>query len=163
SELLGGRRGDYAPVHPNDHVNRSQSTNDVYPTAVQVATMTAGAAALADFERLAEAFLARARAYAGAERPAPTCLQDALAVGIDATPGSHAHAIRRASRGLAGTLLALRGVPLGATAVGTGAGAPLGYRERVVARLGEETGLELAPAEDPHDALAHLDPLLAVA
>jgi aspartate ammonia-lyase len=163
AELMGGTRGTYDRVHPNDHVNRSQSTNDVFPTGMQVATMTAGAGTLRDFDHLASTFAERARGYAGIERLARTCLQDALPIGIDATHASQARAVERTAGELRGALDALASVPLGATAVGSGAGAPDGYRERSVALLAEETGLDLVPAPDGYDALAHLDPLLSVA
>jgi aspartate ammonia-lyase len=84
-------------------------------------------------------------------------------VTIDSTHASQARAIERTTASLSGALRALCAVPLGATAVGSGAGAPDGYRERAVAALGDETGLDLVPNEDAYDALSHLDPLLAVA
>ena len=163
AELLGWTRGTYDHVHPNDHVNRSQSTNDAYPTGLQVAAMATGAAALRDFEHLAASFADRAQQYPGVERLGRTCLQDALPVSIDATHRSHAHALERTTSELSEALSALRSVPLGVTAVGSGAGTPEGYRERAVALLGEETGLELVASPDGYDALAHLDPLLRVA
>jgi aspartate ammonia-lyase len=84
-------------------------------------------------------------------------------VPIDDSYRGLAHAIRRTAAGLETALDPLHGVALGATAVGTGFGAPEGYRARAVAYLGEEVGLALEPAADLFDALAHLDPVLAVA
>ncbi|HET7119873.1 MAG TPA: lyase family protein [Solirubrobacterales bacterium] len=162
-EICGGTRGAYSRVHPNDHVNRSQSTNDVYPSALGLATMIVGRETVADFERLASAFAARAAAYPGAERLGRTCLRDSLPVSIEATHLAHAHALRRLAESLARALEELRFLPLGGTAVGTGAGAPDGYRELVVRLLVEESGVDLEPAVDLHDAFANLDPHLAVA
>jgi aspartate ammonia-lyase len=92
-----------------------------------------------------------------------TCLQDAVPLPIAAYHGAQATAVRRAAAEVERSIVPLLEVPLGATAVGTGLGAPPGYRERAVALLAERSGLPLRPAADPFDALAHLDPLLRVA
>jgi len=162
-ELLGGARGAYDRVHPNDHVNRSQSTNDVYPTALQLATIASGSEALVDFEHLAATFDERAAAHAGMERLGRTCMQDALPLTVETTHRTHATALRRTASGFGRALDGLRAVPLGGTAIGSGAGTPPGYSDRVVALLAEETGIDLTPAPDRHDALANLDPVLSVA
>ena len=162
-EILGGKRGSYALVHPNDHVNRSQSTNDTGPTAVQLAVMTAAAPVAAGLEAVAEALEAKAAEFAGLERLGRTCLQDALPVDAGAVHAGQARAVRSVAAVFGASLAPLHEVPLGATAVGTGFGAPDGYRERAVALLAEETGLPLAPSADLHAALAFLDPLVGVA
>ncbi len=155
--------GEGTRVHPNDHVNRSQSTNDVYPTALALAVLDAGATAVADAEHLQAVLAERAEAFRGLERLGRTCLRDALPVTIDATFRAHAYGVGRTAGALKVALSAMRQLPLGATAVGTGAGAPDGYGELILTVLSEETGLRLEPAADHHDALANLDPLLAVA
>jgi aspartate ammonia-lyase len=162
-EILGGARGAYELVHPLDHVNRSQSTNDVYPTALQVATIRAGARAVAALEHVRETLVAKAAEEKGRERLGRTCLQDALPVPLAAGLTAAASGLGRTAAGIGIALAPLRRVPLGATAVGTGAGAPEGYRELAVELLAEETGLPLEPSEDPFDALANLDPYAAVA
>ncbi len=162
-EILGGVRGAYDRVHPIDHVNRSQSSNDVYPTAVHCAVLGRGAETVEALEGVAAALAEKADETRGIERLGRTCLQDALP--LDASDGHAAQvtAVGRTADNLASALLPLREVPLGATAVGTGAGAPDGYRELAVRFLTEETGLALRPSTDPFDALAHIDPLAAVA
>lgn len=163
NELLGGARGTYRPVHPNDHVNRSQSTNDVVPTALSLAVLRAGRETTAGLDHLRATLERKADEGEGLERLGRTCLQDALPLGVAETHRAQAHALARTTADLGAALAALRAVPLGATAVGTGLGAPPGYRERAVALLAEEAGEPLEPSADPFDALAHADPYLAVA
>jgi aspartate ammonia-lyase len=162
-ELLGGRRGRYARVHPNDHVNRSQSTNDVYPTALQLAVLRAAEPAVEGLEHLAATCAGRAEAFGDLPRLGRTCLQDAVPLTVRDTHAAQATAIRRCAAALREAADGLRHVPLGATAVGTGIGAPPGYRERAVRYLAEEAGLRVVPTADPFDALAHPDGHLAVA
>ena len=163
NELLGGSRGTYEPLHPNDHVNRSQSTNDVYPTGLQIATIEVAARAEASFEHLALALEHQAESVGDLERMGRTCLRDALPVPAAPVHRSQAAAIMRTTRDLAGAVEPLHVVPLGATVVGTGFGAPAGFSERAVAHLAEETGLALAADPLPYDALAHHDQYVAVA
>ena len=163
AELLGGVRGAYDRVHPNDHVNRSQSTNDVYPTAVQLAVIVAGGRAVVDFDHLASAFERKASEYAGLERIGRTCLRDALPMRVDATHRRQAHAIARTTKDLHRALADLHEVPVGATVIGTGFGAPSRYRELVIPALSDEAGIQLTASENPFDAMSHADPLLAVA
>ncbi|MFN8188745.1 MAG: lyase family protein [Gaiellales bacterium] len=163
NELLGFARGAYDPVHPNDHVNRSQSTNDVYPTALAVAVVEAGAGALSGLAHLWAALEAKAAELGELERLGRTCLQDAVPLTVRDTHLAQAHALGRTSADLRAALDGLQAVPLGATVVGTGLGAPRGYRGLAISLLAEETRLPLEPARDPFDALAHLDPYLRVA
>ncbi len=162
-ELLGEPRGTYRRVDPHDHVNLSQSTNDVYPTALQIAVVRAGREAVGMFAGLAATFGRKADAYAGLERLGRTCLQDALPVPIDGVHRAQAAAITRLADGLGRALDELLSVPLGGTAVGTGDGTAAGYREEVVGRLADETGLALRRSADTLDALAHFDGYLDVA
>lgn len=159
----GAPLGAYAPVHPNDHVNRSQSTNDVYPTALQVAVLRAGARALRGVERLRASFEGAAERSGDMERLGRTCLQDAVPLSVRETHRAHAHALARTSASLRRGLDDLLAVPLGATAIGTGIGAPEGYRERAVVALADLTGFALSPSPDLFDALANLDAYVGVA
>jgi aspartate ammonia-lyase len=163
AEILGGRRGGYEVVHPNDHVNRSQSTNDVYPTALQIAVVNKSRQADEGLRYLAASIRTGAARAGALVRLGRTCLQDALPVGVGATQNGEASALERTLRDLGSATDQLLEVPLGATAVGTGLGAPDGYRELVVGYLAEETGLALVPAGDAFDALAHTDEFVAVA
>src|SRR5205085_11416599 len=92
-ERLGGRRGDYLLVDPLDHVNRSQSTNDTYPTALNIVSIRLTTEAVAGLGILADRFEEQAAEYAETiERPPRTCKQDALPVGMRATHSTHAEA-----------------------------------------------------------------------
>ena len=162
-ELLGGTRGSYAHVHPNDHVNRSQSTNDIYPTVLALATIAVGREALAGVGQLAESLQRRADAAGDLERLGRTCLQDAVGLPVRQTHAAQAHAVLRTSEALERSLAALEAVPLGATAVGTGLGAPAGYREAALRFLAEESALPVRGAEDLFDALQNADPYVDVA
>ena len=162
-ELLGEPRGTYRRVDPHDHVNLSQSTNDVYPTALQIAVVRSGSRAVDALSGLAASFERKAAQLAGLERLGRTCLQDALPVPVDGVHLAQATAIERLAHALQRALDALLTVPLGGTAVGTGAGAAPGYRDVVVGLLAVETGLPLKRSEDTLDALAHFDGYLEVA
>jgi aspartate ammonia-lyase len=159
----GAPLGACAPVHPNDHVNRSQSTNDAYPTGMQVAVLRAGERALLGVARLRASFEAAAERSGDLERLGRTCLQDAVPLSVRETHRAHAHALARTSAALRRALAELHAVPLGATAIGTGIGAPEGYRARAVASLAELSGFPLLPSPDLFDALANLDGYVGVA
>ena len=159
----GSPLGTYSPVHPNDHVNRSQSTNDAYPTAMQIAVVRAATAAVATLRRLADSFRAAARREGDLVRLGRTCVQDAVPLTVAETHEAHAHSLDRVADGLAAAAGELCEVPLGATAIGTGVGAPPGFAVEVVAELAAVTGLPLVPSPDRFDALANLDPHLGVA
>ena len=163
NQLLGAPLGRYSPVHPNDHVNASQSTNDVYPTAMQLAVLAASGPLFASIEHLERLLEEKAAALGELERLGRTCLQDALPLPAASALRAQAHGFKRIRTDLEGAVDALRAVPLGATVIGTGFGAPDGYRQRVVGVLAEETQLELKPSDDLFDALAHLDGHVAVA
>jgi aspartate ammonia-lyase len=163
NELLGGARGTYDRVHPNDHVNRSQSTNDVYPTALALAAQIVGGETLERVELLEEALLAKADEAGEAVHLGRTCLQDAVPLRIADTHRGQAHALGRTADALASALSALLAVPLGATAVGTGIGASEAYRAAVLPLLAEETGLGVRPSPNLFDALAFNDVFFDVA
>jgi aspartate ammonia-lyase len=163
-ELLGDVRGSYRIVHPIDHVNRSQSSNDVYPTALSIATLTRGKETVAAFGHLADACEAKGREAAPELlRLGRTCLQDALPVSVRETHLSHAHGLRRATDDLRVALSNLRSLPLGATAVGTGFGAPTGYNTLAVEALADLTTMDLVVSESPMDSLQSLELYVAVA
>jgi aspartate ammonia-lyase len=162
-EMLGVRRGAYTAVHPNDHVNRSQSTNDVYPTAMSIACLRLGSRAVASCRRLAQAFHLKARQYRGRDHLGRTCLQDAVPLPIAATHTAQAHVIAGCADALESAVLALREVPLGGTAVGTGLGTPEGFARYASAALNSRTHLRLRPAGDLYTSMAFLPQYLAVA
>ena len=158
SELLGGERGTYEKVHPNDDVNMGQSTNDVFPTAIRLAALLRGLDLVAEMRRLAKALEAKAREFAGIAKSGRTHLQDAVPVTLGQEFGAYAEAVDHAADHIEEQFDALRGLGIGGTAAGTGLNAVRGYRERVVEILSELTGLDLRPAPDLFEAMQSMAP-----
>lgn len=138
-ESLGGRRGEYRMVHPNAHVNRNQSTNDVYPTACHVAIIQQWPGLRDRLEALCAAFEAQAVAGAGQPRIARTCLQDAVAVSFADLFGGYVTVLRRSARRVDRAVDTLHAVSLGGTIVGRAEDADKAYMEKIVPALGKVT------------------------
>jgi len=150
-------------IHPNDHVNASQSTNDTYPTAMALTIRELSDRPIRALTALAQALEDKAAEYDTTRRLGRTCLQDAVVLSVGQTHRSHATAIRRVAEGLRAATAELDSVPIGATVLGTGIGAPEGYTELCVQNLAEATGRQLSGSDDLVDALSHLDPYAAIA
>ncbi|HEV3485317.1 MAG TPA: aspartate ammonia-lyase, partial [Vicinamibacterales bacterium] len=148
SELLGGRRGEYTHVHPNDHVNMGQSTNDVFPTATRLATLAMLPDVLAAARELSDGLAAKSREFAGVLKTGRTHLQDAVPMTLGQEFGGYAANVAQAARELERTAEQLLELNLGATAVGTGLNAGDDYTKRAIGNLAKYTGLELRPAAD---------------
>ena len=151
-ELMGFPCGDYAELHPNDDVNRSQSTNDVYPTAVRMALMTDIQGLMTRLLDLAAAFEAKGRDFVGIAKLGRTELQDAVPMTLGAEMRAYGVTIREDVERLRATVGLLAEINLGGTAIGTGVAAPDGYREAVFAELAAISGLALKPALDLMEA-----------
>jgi aspartate ammonia-lyase len=147
-ELLGRRKGEYAKLHPNDHVNLSQSTNDVYPTASRIALLEAGSEVDAAMRQLQQAFRAKADEFSGVLKLGRTQLQDAVPITLGQELGCYAVMIEEDRRLLGATLELLNEINLGGTAIGTGIAAPPHYAVLVSARLADLTGRALVTAPD---------------
>jgi aspartate ammonia-lyase len=146
SELLGGARGEYRLVHPNDHVNMGQSTNDVFPTATRVALLL-GHAALVDSARaLAASLQARADDFAAVLKVGRTHLQDAVPMTLGHEFGGYAACVARGADDVERAAEQLKELNLGATAVGTGLNAGDDFTRRAIAHLAASAGLEVRPA-----------------
>jgi len=148
NELLGAARGAYAPVHPNDHVNMAQSTNDVIPTAMRLATLATLPAFLAALDRLGEALLAKGRAFDGVIKSGRTHLQDATPIRLGQEFTAYGHTVLRHREKLAQAADWLRELNIGGTAVGTGINAEPEYPALMVRYLQEVSGLELREGRD---------------
>lgn len=148
NELLGTARGSYAPVHPNDHVNMAQSTNDVIPTAMRLATLTTLQPLLAAMERLAEAFMAKGKEFDGIIKSGRTHLQDATPIRLGQEFSASGRTVARHRAKLTEAAQWLRAMNIGGTAVGTGINAEPAYPALMVKHLQEITGLTLEVAED---------------
>jgi fumarate hydratase class II len=148
-------------VHPNDHVNASQSSNDVFPTSVHVAATGAVVNDLIPaLGHLAEALEAKADEFAGVVKSGRTHLMDATPVTLGQEFGGYAAAIRYGVERLEAALRRVAEVPLGGTAVGTGINTPAGFPQRVIALLREDTGLPLTEARNHFEAQGARDGLV---
>ncbi|WP_402464204.1 class II fumarate hydratase [Isoptericola aurantiacus] len=148
-------------VHPNDHVNASQSSNDVFPTSVHVAA-TAGVVRdlVPALQHLAASLSAKAEEFAGVVKSGRTHLMDATPVTLGQEFGGYAAAVRYGVERLEAALPRAAEVPLGGTAVGTGINTPAGFPQRVIELLREDTGLPLTEARDHFEAQSARDGLV---
>src|SRR5437868_1048634 len=148
NELLGGKRGVYQPLHPNDHVNMAQSTNDVIPTAIRLAALAELPALLDALDRLAAAFLTKGRAFDGILKSGRTHLQDATPLRLGQEFTAYGHTVARHRGRVAHAADALRDLGIGGTAVGTGLNAEPEYPALMVKHLRAITGLDLREGND---------------
>ena len=148
-------------VHPNDHVNASQSSNDVFPTSVHVAA-TAGVVRtlIPALDHLATSLEAKAAEFATVVKSGRTHLMDATPVTLGQEFGGYAAAVRYGIERLESALPRAAEVPLGGTAVGTGINTPAGFPQRVIALLVEDTSLPLTEARDHFEAQSGRDGLV---
>src|SRR6202051_487449 len=147
-EILGGKLGDYSIVHPNDHVNYGQSTNDVFPTGMRLA-------ALLELEKMypvLDAFVAaldkKGKEFQDILKPGRTHMQDAVPMRLGHEFTAYAGAIRRAAKALRSAADSLRELGLGGSAVGTGINTHPDYREKAIANLARISGQELTAVDD---------------
>ncbi len=148
-------------VHPNDHVNASQSSNDVIPTAIRLAALDSVSTGLLPALDALAASLLRARdRFATVVKAGRTHLMDAVPVTLGQEFGGYARAIELGVQRLGAVLARLGELPLGGTAVGTGLNAPPGFARQCIAVLADEYGLELAEAEDHFEAQGGQDVLV---
>jgi fumarate hydratase class II len=157
-ELLGGQRGDDSLVHPNDHVNMGQSTNDVFPTALHVAALIAVETHLLPALReLEQAFAAKAAEFADVVKAGRTHLQDAVPMTLGQEFGGYASVIRHGIGRIERARSSLAELPIGGTAIGTGLNAPPEFAARVVAELRVLTHQMVRRADDPFEAMQNRD------
>jgi aspartate ammonia-lyase len=145
---LGHEPGDYQRLHPNDHVNRSQSTNDVYPTAMRLAVLSQCVALTEAQERLRLAFETKAREFAAIGKVGRTQLQDAVPMTLGMEFAAFAATVEEDIERIVQLSDLLREVNLGGTAIGTGINAPAGYGVLAVAHLAEISGCRLVRAKN---------------
>ena len=148
NEILGGKLGEYAFVHPNDHVNYGQSTNDVFPTGMRVATLLNLETIYPVLDALAATFAAKAKEFDGVMKSGRTHLQDAVPIRLGQEFAAYGIAIEKGGRNLHQTADSLRELGLGGSAVGTGINTHPDYRAKAVANLARISGQNLIPATD---------------
>jgi fumarate hydratase class II len=161
SELLGGSRGEGRKVHPNDDVNKSQSSNDVYPTAMHLAAVEAiRNKLLPSLARLKDTLAAKSAAFRDIVKIGRTHLQDATPLTLGQEFSGYVAQLEQCDRHLHASLPHLCELALGGTAVGTGLNAPAGYAEKVAEELARLTGLPLVTANNKFEVMAAADALV---
>lgn len=159
ANLATSKRGD--TVHPNDHVNASQSSNDVFPTSVHLAVTAALLGdAIPALDHLATALEKKATAWASMVKPGRTHLMDATPVTLGQEFGGYARQIRLGIERIQSTIVRVAEVPLGGTAVGTGINTPAGFSAAVIAELAQSTKLPVTEAKDHFEAQGARDGLV---
>jgi fumarate hydratase class II len=161
TELLGGRRGD-GRIHPNDHVNMAQSTNDVVPTAIRLAALELAPPVVDALAALAATFERKARGWRDVVKSGRTHLMDATPITLGQEVSGWAAALRAAAGRVRDALPELSALGIGGTAVGTGINAHPRYRALVVRELERLTGIPLTPAPNPFYAMQSLAPAVAL-
>ena len=148
NEIVGGERGTYQPVHPNDHVNMAQSTNDVIPTAMRLAALATLTSTLAGLDRLAASLLAKGEQFDPIVKSGRTHLQDATPIRLGQEFAAYGHTVRRHRHKLDQAAEWLRELNIGGTAVGTGINAEPEYAGLMIKQLEQISGLELRLGQD---------------
>ena len=157
-ELAGGRMGSKTPIHPNDDVNRSQSSNDTFPTAMSIAAVSEiEGRLLPEAAKLRDVLEAKSRAFASIVKIGRTHLQDAVPLSLGQEISGWVSQLDHGIAHVRQALPHLSELAIGGTAVGTGINAPPGYGERVARRISELTGLPFAAAPSTFEALAAHD------
>jgi aspartate ammonia-lyase len=162
NQILGAPLGSYEKIHPNDHVNYGQSTNDVFPTAMRLATLLALRELYPVLDSLAAAFSARAAEFHGIMKSGRTHMQDAVPLRLGQEFAAYAVAITKSREALATAAAALLELGLGGSAVGTGLNTHPDYRARAVANLAHISGEPLIPAPDMRYAMQSCAPMAHV-
>jgi aspartate ammonia-lyase len=161
-EILGGQKGDYKLVHPNDHVNFGQSTNDTFPTAMRIAVRMALERLFPVLDQLAEGFALKAREFDHVLKSGRTHLQDAVPIRLGQEFAAYAATVRKCKRILQQAAYEVEELGIGGSAVGTGLNTHPRYRFRVVELLAEWSGLPFRPAEDLREAMQSQMPIAYV-
>jgi fumarate hydratase class II len=160
-EILGGARGSKTPVHPNDHVNMSQSSNDTYPTAMHIACAEQIAYEVNPaLEHLHAALKAKTEAFAHIIKIGRTHTQDATPLTLGQEFSGYSHQLAQAVRRIKESLYGLYELAQGGTAVGTGLNAPVGFAEGVAGRIAAITRLPFVSAPNKFEALAAHDAMV---
>ncbi len=161
-EILGGEKGDYRIVNPNDHVNCGQSTNDVIPTAGKMTSFRLLQKAQKELLRLVDALRAKAEEFDHVIKMGRTQLQDAVPIRLGQEFAAYAAAISRDVRRMEAAMEEMRIVNLGGTAIGTAINADSLYLKQIIPNLSRISGIEFQRAEDLIDATQNLDAFVAV-
>jgi aspartate ammonia-lyase len=152
-EILGKKKGSYEFLHPNDHVNMSQSSNDTFPTAMHVAILLNVDEMIVAVDTLIKSLTRKAREFSSFKKIGRTHLMDALPVTLGSEFATYATSISKARNAIVAAKSELELVGLGGTAVGNGANTPRGYRQVAIAELAKISGLRLKAEKDMQHSL----------
>lgn len=162
NQILGEPLGSYKKVHPNDHVNYGQSTNDVFPTAMRLSALLALEELYPVLDSLAAAFSAKAEEFKDILKAGRTHMQDAVPITLGQEFAAYAAAVKECSAAIRRNAVTLHALGLGGSAVGTGLNTHPEYRHKAVAKLARLSGLELHPAYDLRYAMQSCAPMADV-
>lgn len=162
NEILGGKKGAYDRVHPNDHVNMAQSTNDTIPTAGKMTVLTMIHPLLDELKRLEDALFEKAEEFDGVYKMGRTQLQDAVPMTLGDTFHGYAVMVQRCRIRIAKSTAEMRTINIGGTAIGSGINATPYYEDHIAEQISELFGEKLEQADDLFDATENLDGFVAV-
>ena len=162
NEILGGKLGVYDKVHPNDHVNMGQSTNDVYPTAGKIGALNLLPALEEELTLLVDSLIKKSTEFDPLIKMGRTQLQDAVPIRLGQEFHAYASLLKRDQERIKRAKKSIQTVNMGASAIGTGINVDLQYFVDIVPAINHETGLELTQAQDLIDATNNLDSLVEV-
>ncbi len=162
AEILGLPRGDTSQIHPNDHVNLGQSTNDVIPTAMRLAALELSKGLVQAVDVAAQTLSAKAREFATVVKSGRTHLQDAAPIMLGQEVGAWARTLSRHRQWIEKERDTLKPLGIGGSAVGTGLNTPKGYREGMARELSALTGEALTPTDDYFEAMQSMAPFAAL-
>ncbi len=147
-EYLKGKKGDYSIIHPNDHVNMAQSTNDIFPTTMRIASLFKLPQLLNSLDNLKKSLNSKSREFMGIIKSGRTHLQDAVPIRLGQEFKAWASMIAKSTERIKMAGEAIKELNIGGTAVGTGLNTLPGYQKKVVKRLSQLTDIDLRPAPD---------------
>jgi aspartate ammonia-lyase len=159
-ELLGGQKGEYSIIHPNDHVNMAQSTNDVCPTAIRISAIVLTRFLSESLQRMGTAFSDKAREFDAIVKSGRTHLQDAVPIRLGQEFSGYATCIRKHAESLQMAADLNKELGIGGTAVGTGINAHPRYRPLMVAQLSRQLGIQFRVADNYFEAMQSLRPFV---
>ncbi len=147
-ELWGKKKGEYQFLHPNDHVNMSQSTNDTYPTMMRIAAVLKSTGYMNELKKLKQALEKKAEQFKDAKKPGRTHLQDAAPVTLGMELSAYAYTLGKNLKDFENAMDFILELNIGGTATGTGINTPKGYKEKVVDEISKYTGFAFRPSDN---------------
>ena len=162
-EILKGKKGDYSIIHPNDHVNMAQSTNDTIPTAMYIASYEMLKEHLIPvLEELKKSLLHKAREFDGIVKAGRTHMQDAVPIRLGQEFGGYAETVKKDIQRIERASKALLNLPIGGNALGTGINARAGFRKKILSEIRKITDIKFKGCDDLFEGIQNVTPALEV-